>query len=83
MAARPALLRIVGPGLFGGFRAVQKAYAVVGAAFLPLLAIALLILNGNTRWVGERMRNRPWTSAVLGATVVFFGWILWRKIAEM
>jgi Mn2+/Fe2+ NRAMP family transporter len=67
-----ALALVPIPGLLGGFRAVQKAYAVVGAAFLPLLAIALLILNGRTRWVGARMRNGPLTVTVLALAVLLF-----------
>jgi Mn2+/Fe2+ NRAMP family transporter len=67
-----ALALVPIPGLLGGFRAVQKAYAVVGAGFLPLLALALLVMNGRTAWVGERFRNRPVTAVVLAAAVVFF-----------
>jgi hypothetical protein len=32
---------------------------------MPLLAVALLLLNGRTAWVGARPRNRPWTTAFL------------------
>ncbi|MHC4219045.1 MAG: Nramp family divalent metal transporter [Planctomycetota bacterium] len=46
-------------------REVQKYYAVIGAGFIPLLALALLILNGRTAWVGRRFRNRPLTAMVL------------------
>jgi Mn2+/Fe2+ NRAMP family transporter len=60
------------PGLFLGFRTMQKAYAVIGAGFLPLLALALLLLNGRADWVGERFRNRPWTVVALVAAVLFF-----------
>jgi len=59
-------------GLLGSFKSVQKAYAVFGALFMPMLAVALLILNGRGRWVGAKMRNRPVTVAVLTATVVLF-----------
>ena len=59
-------------GLFGGFRQVQKAYAVFGALFMPLLAVTLLVLNGRSAWIGEKLRNRPLTSAFLVATVLFF-----------
>jgi Mn2+/Fe2+ NRAMP family transporter len=52
-------------------REVQKYYAVIGAGFIPLLALALLILNGRTRWVGQRFRNRPLTVTVLVAALVF------------
>ena len=51
---------------------VQKYYAVMGAAFIPLLAVALLILNGRAAWVGARFRNRPLTVAVLLAALGFF-----------
>ncbi len=59
-------------GLFGSFQQVQRAYAIFGALFMPLLAAALLILNGRSAWVGARLRNRPLTSAALAATIVFF-----------
>ena len=53
------------------FREVQKYYAVMGAAFIPLLALVLLILNGRTAWVGRELRNRPLTVAVLVAALLF------------
>jgi Mn2+/Fe2+ NRAMP family transporter len=64
-------------GLFFSFREVQKVYAVFGALFMPLLAAALLLLNGRADWVGPRLRNRPLTTALLVATVglfLFFGY---------
>lgn len=67
-------------GLFRGFGEVQKFYAIVGAWFFPFLALALLILNGRSDWVGEGYRNRPLTVAVLVAVLLFFGWIAWRAI---
>ena len=68
-------------GLRFSFREIQKLYAVVGASFMPLLGLALLILNGRADWVG-RHRNRPATIFVLLATVLFFllaGWFQVRK----
>jgi Mn2+/Fe2+ NRAMP family transporter len=59
-------------GLFGSFREAQKVYAVVGALFIPLLALALLVLNGRTAWVGERFRNRPLTVLALVAALALF-----------
>lgn len=59
-------------GLWFGFREIQKVYAVFGALFMPLLAATLLILNGRSGQVSLRLRNRPVTTAVLGATVVLF-----------
>jgi Mn2+/Fe2+ NRAMP family transporter len=51
------------------FRDVQKLYAVVGAAFLPLLAVALLLLNGRRRLVGA-LRNGPAATALLTGAVL-------------
>jgi len=62
-------------GLFRGFGEVQKFYAVVGAWFFPFLALALLLLNGRTKWVGRDYRNRPLTIVVLLAVLSFFAWI--------
>jgi Mn2+/Fe2+ NRAMP family transporter len=68
-------------GLFFGFQSVQKLYAVVGALFLPLLALALLLLNGRERWLGSH-RNGRGTTALLLVTLAFFllaGWWQVRK----
>ena len=65
-------------GLFRGFGEVQKLYAVVGAWFFPFLALALLLLNGRSAWVGRGCRNRPPTVAVLLGVMMFFGWIAWQ-----
>ena len=37
-------------GLFFEFVTIQRLYAVVGALFIPMLALALLLLNGRARW---------------------------------
>ena len=57
-------------GVTQPWREVQKYYAVIGAAFLPMLAVALLVLNGRTRWVGRERRNRPVTIVVLIAVLL-------------
>jgi Mn2+/Fe2+ NRAMP family transporter len=54
---------------------IQLAYAVMGAMFMPLLAVTLLILNNQTRWVGERFRNTWWINAVLILTVLLFAYV--------
>ncbi len=59
-------------GLWVSFREVQKLYAIIGAAFMPLLAAALLFLNGSRRLVGEDHRNKPWTTVILYLTLIFF-----------
>lgn len=62
------------------FSQIQKIYAIIGAFFMPLLAIALLILNGRADWVGRAQRNRVMTVLVLLATLVFFAWVAADKI---
>jgi Mn2+/Fe2+ NRAMP family transporter len=59
-------------GLLFSFREVQRAYAVFGALFMPLLALVLLFLNGRREWVGDRLRNGPLATTLLVATVVLF-----------
>lgn len=58
-------------GLFLNFKEVQKLYSVIGALFMPMLALALLILNGRKAWVGAH-RNRLLTWAALIMTLLFF-----------
>ena len=40
-------------GLFFSFKEVQKLYAIIGASFMPLLSIALLVLNGKRKMGGR------------------------------
>jgi hypothetical protein len=54
---------------------IQLAYAVMGALFMPLLAVTLLVLNNREAWVGERFRNQWWVNAVLAATVLLFAYV--------
>jgi hypothetical protein len=64
-------------GLWTSFETAQKVYAIVGAAFIPLLAVVLLILNGQTKLVGRQYRNSLPVSLLLVAVLVFFllaGW---------
>jgi hypothetical protein len=65
-------------GLFWGFRDIQLAYAVTGALLFPVLALALLIFNGRSAWVGAKFRNRPLTIAALVVVLLFFSWIALR-----
>jgi hypothetical protein len=59
-------------GLWFSFVYIQKAYSLLGAIVMPLLAAALLVLNGRSDWVGRAYRNRPLTVAVLVAVLLFF-----------
>ncbi len=58
---------------------------MIGAFFLPALALALLTLNGRTRIIGREHKNRPFTSLILVVCIVFFfalagGMEVWRKL---
>ena len=52
-------------------RQIQVTYGVLGALFLPLLALTLLILNNRRAWVG-RSQNPLWINIALVACLVFF-----------
>lgn len=67
-------------GLFRGFGEVQKLYAVVGAWFFPALALALLLLNGRSSWVGNSFRNQKLTVSALTCVLAFFAWVAWRAL---
>lgn len=51
---------------------VQLAYAVMGALFMPLLALSLLIMNNRERWVGRRFRNGRLINLLLLITLLLF-----------
>ncbi|MCA9256079.1 MAG: Nramp family divalent metal transporter [Phycisphaerales bacterium] len=61
---------------------IQLAYAVLGALFMPLLALTLILMNNRRAWVGERFRNGLLTNALLAATLVFFAAIGVQTILE-
>lgn len=65
-------------GLLVEFREVQRIYGIAGVLFLPMLTIALLILNGRKKWSGE-LANRPATIATLVSILAFFSWMAWRS----
>lgn len=66
------------------FAKAQRWYALVGAWFLPLLAIALLLLNGRRAWIGPASRNGPAATAGLALTLlVFAGWALLEMRARL
>lgn len=72
-----ALATIPAAGLWTAFAQAQKLYAIVGAMFIPLLALVLLVLNGQSRLVG-RQRNSPLVSLLLVGSLALFvlaGWL--------
>lgn len=60
------------PLLWGEVKTVQLAYAVLGAMFMPFVAVTLLLMNNRRAWVGERFRNGAGTNAALIITLVVF-----------
>jgi Mn2+/Fe2+ NRAMP family transporter len=66
-----ALATVPAVGLLVPFATVQLAYAVIGATFIPLLALVLLLLN-RRKYVGEEYRNHWSTDAVLVFSLLFF-----------
>ena len=68
-------------GLLVSFREMQRLYASVGATIVPLLALALLLMNGRRAWLGTHA-NRPLTVLALIGTLAFFaalGWLGWGE----
>lgn len=55
--------------LFVDFMAAQKLYGLVGAAFIPLLAIALAILMNRRAWVGRTLANGWCSNGALAAAI--------------
>lgn len=62
-------------GLLVGFARMQKLYATVGALFMPMLALALLVANRSDR-LGE-LRDGWRTTTLLVAVLTFFGVLAW------
>lgn len=54
---------------------VQLVYSVMGALFMPLLALTLLLLNTRTAWVGKEFKNSWVTNVLLVLTLAFFTYI--------
>lgn len=59
-------------GLFRGFDEVQRLYTVIGALFIPLVALALLFMNGRAEWVGTRLKNSILSTTSLLIVLFFF-----------
>ena len=67
--------------LWAPVRTIQLIYATLGAAFLPLLAVTLLIMNNRREWVGE-LRNGLVVNALLVATLLVFSYLGIRGISD-
>lgn len=73
-AALLAIAIVPALGLTTSFEKVQLAYGIVGAAFMPILAAALVFLNGSTKRIGTTGRNSLAVTLILIAVVTFFCW---------
>ena len=56
-------------------RQIQLLYGVIGALFLPLLGLTLLIMNNRERWVGSDFRSRWPENLILASGLLFFAWV--------
>jgi hypothetical protein len=74
-----ALATVPALGLFGDFIFIQKAQSMLGAVVMPMLALALLLLNGSAALVGHH-RNRPLTVVVLLGVLAFFAYAAYLTI---
>ena len=66
-----------------GFARLQQLYAIVGALFMPMLAITLLLLNFRDKRIGERLRNTNLLNLVLIIILAFFTGMLGWKVYGM
>ena len=77
-----ALATVPAAGLWMSFQKAQLLYAVVGALFIPMLALVLLVLAGRSRLIGRQYRNSPLVSLLLVGALAFFifaGWLAVQK----
>lgn len=66
-------------GLWMPFSQIQKVYAIFGAAFMPLLALCLLLLNGRLL-PDAKLRSHWTTQALLVGILLFFAWAGYRGV---
>ncbi len=64
-------------------QSVQLIYGIVGALFMPFVALTLLILNNRVRLVGPDFRNGRLVNALLAVTLAFFLYVGLREIAGL
>jgi len=60
---------------------VQYIYGIVGALFMPFVALTLLLLNNRVRLVGREFKNGWVTNALLALTLAFFSYVGLREVA--
>ena len=70
-----AFIPMIGLGV--SFVQAQKLYAISGALFIPMLALALLLMNGRKACLGEYANRWPSGLALSGA-LGFFAYLAFR-----
>ena len=60
---------------------VQYVYGIVGALFMPFVALTLLLLNNRVRLVGREYKNGWFFNLLLVLTVAFFSYVGLRELA--
>jgi len=69
-------------GLWFGFARMQKLYAIIGALFIPMLVVVLLLLNTRIKYIGKDHKYHAIASIVLIFILGFFIWVLWMIIQK-
>ena len=64
------------------FATAMLVNGVVGAMFIPILAITLLLLNNRESWIGSNSRNSLACNVVLGLSLVFFAYTFVRTLSK-
>ena len=68
--------------LWFNLKQVQLIYAVMGAFFMPFLALTLLILNNRAGLVGKRFKNSWVINLLLLITLLFFSYVGFNEIIQ-
>ncbi|MEO1277524.1 MAG: Nramp family divalent metal transporter [Planctomycetota bacterium] len=73
--------------LFIQFATIQKLYTIIGACFIPLLAITLLLLMNRRSWIGSSLANR-WASNIaltlaIAVSVVAAYWFIVPRVQSL
>ena len=59
---------------------VQYVYGIIGALFMPFVAVTLLLLNNRVRLVGRKYKNGWITNLLLVLTLAFFSYVGLREL---
>jgi hypothetical protein len=70
------------PLLWVSLTAVVLTYAVLGALFMPLVALTLLLMNNRGALVGRKFKNGLLSNTVLVATLLFFAYQCAQTLIE-